>query len=64
MGEAKVEICIGQLKIKHRALVANIEDGFILGMDLNSCHGLKVDPAKKVLRLGNERFILNQHSIE
>ena len=26
MGEAEVEICIGQLKIKHRALVANIED--------------------------------------
>ena len=26
MGEAEVEICIGQLKIKYRALVANIED--------------------------------------
>ena len=33
MGEAEVEICIGQLKIKHRALVANIEDDSILGMD-------------------------------
>ena len=34
MGEAEVEICIGQLNIKQRALVANIEDEFILRMDL------------------------------
>ena len=26
MGEAEVEICIGQLKIKHRALVAKNEE--------------------------------------
>ena len=56
MGEVEVEICIGQLKIKHRALVANIEDGFILEIDLISCHGLTVDPAEKVLRLVNEEI--------
>ena len=60
MGEAEVEICISQLNIKQRALVANTEDDFILEMDLNSCHRLTVDPAEKVLRLGNEEFILNQ----
>ena len=64
MGQAEVEIYIGQLKIRHRALVAGIEDDFILGMDLISRHGLTVDPVEKVLRLGNEEFILNQCSIE
>ena len=33
-------------------------------MDLISRHGLTVDPVEKVLRLGNEEFILNQGSIE
>ena len=64
MGEVEVEICIGQLKIKHRALVANIEDDFILEIDLISCHGLTVDSVEKVLCLGNEEFFLNQRSIE
>ncbi|KAJ3659195.1 hypothetical protein Zmor_010896 [Zophobas morio] len=64
MGQAEVEIDIGQLKISHRALVAGMEDDFILGMDLISRHGLTVDPVEKVLRLGNEEFTLNQRSIE
>ena len=64
MGETEAEICIGQLKKKHRSLVTNIEDDFILGMDLISCYGLRVDPLEKVLRLGNEEFILNQRSIK
>ena len=44
--------------------MVGIEDDFILGMDLISRHGLTVDPVEKVLRLGNEEFILNQCSIE
>ena len=64
MGETEVEICIGQLKIKYRVLVANIEDNFILEIDLISCHGLTVDSVEKVLCLGNEEFFLNQRSIE
>ncbi|KAJ3652222.1 hypothetical protein Zmor_018205 [Zophobas morio] len=64
MGEAEVEICVGQLKISHRVLVANMEDDFILGMDLISRRGLTIDPMKKVLRLGNEDFELNQRCIE
>ena len=64
MGKASVEICIGQLRIRHRALVASMEDDFILGMDLISRHGLTIDPVREVLRLGNEEFKLNQRSIE
>ncbi|XP_063933413.1 uncharacterized protein LOC135145226 [Zophobas morio] len=64
MDQAEVEIYIGQLKIRHRALVAGIEDDFILGMDLISRHGLTVDPVEKVLHLGNEEFILNQRCTE
>ena len=52
-GEASVEICVGQLRIKHWAFVANMEDDFILGMDLISRHGLTIDPVKEVLRLEN-----------
>ena len=64
MGEASVEICIGQLRIRHRTLVANMEDDLIFGMDLSSHRGLTVDPVKEVLRLGNEEFKLNQRCIE
>ncbi|KAJ3658600.1 hypothetical protein Zmor_010330 [Zophobas morio] len=64
MGEASVEICIGQLRIRHRALVASMEDDFILRMDLISRHGLTIDPVRQVLRLGNEEFKLNQRCIE
>ena len=44
MGEGSVEICIGQLRIRHRVLVASMEDDFILGMNLISRHGLTIDP--------------------
>ena len=64
LAEASVEIYIGQLRIKRRALVARMEDDFILGMDLISYHGLTNDPVRKVLRLGNEEFNLNQLCIE
>ena len=64
MGEASVEICIGQLRIRHRALVASMEDDFILGMDLISRHGLTVDPVKEILCLGNEEFKMNQRCFE
>ena len=66
MGEASpsVQIYIGQLRIRHRALVASMEDDFILRMDLISRHGLTIDPVRQVLRLGNEEFKLNQRCIE
>ena len=44
MGQAEVKIFIGQLKIRHRSLVADIKGDFILGMDLISRNGLAVDP--------------------
>ncbi|KAJ3662413.1 hypothetical protein Zmor_006763 [Zophobas morio] len=64
MGKASVEICIGQLRIRHRALVASMGHDFILGMDLISRLGLTIDPVKEVLRLGNGEFKLNQRCIE
>ena len=51
MGEASVEIGIGQLRIRHRAVVATMEDDLIWGRDLNSRHGLTVDPVRQVLCL-------------
>ena len=60
MGEAWVEICIGQLRIRHRALVASTEDDFIVEMDLISRRKLTIDQMREVLRLGNEEFKLNQ----
>ena len=64
MGDAAVEICIGQLKIRHRAFLASMEDDFILGIDLICRHELTIDPVREVLRLGNEEFKLNQRCIE
>ena len=64
MGEAWVEIGIGQLRIRHRDLVASMEDDFILGMGLISHHGLTIHRMTEILRLGNEEFKLNQRCIE
>ncbi|KAJ3655097.1 hypothetical protein Zmor_014239 [Zophobas morio] len=46
------------------ALVASVEDDFILGMDLISRIRLTIDPVREVLRLGNEEFKLNQRCTE
>ena len=58
VGEASVEFQT------YGTLVASMKDDFILGMDLISRHGLTIDPVRKVLRLGNEEFKLNQRCIE
>ena len=57
IGEASVEICIGQVR---SSLIASIEDDFILVIDLISGDGLTTDPVKEALRLGNKEFKLNQ----
>ena len=64
IGEASAEIGIGQLRIRHRTVVASMEDDFILGVILITRHGLTIDPVREVLRLGNEEFKLNQRCIE
>ena len=64
MGEADVEIYNGQLKIKHRTLVANTEYVFILKMDLINSHELTVNPVEKILHLANEKCILNKRCTE
>ena len=48
MGEQSVKICIDQLRIRHRALVASMKNDLILGVDLISRHGLTVDPVKEL----------------
>ena len=63
IGEASVEICIDQLRIRYWAVVASMKDDFILGMDLISGHELTIHPVKEVLRLGTEEFKLNQRSL-
>lgn len=59
LGESVVDMEIGKLKFKHRVLVADIEDDFIMGMDLISQHGLAFDPAQSLLKLGSETFVLS-----
>ena len=41
-----------------------MEDNFILEMDLISRHGVTIDLVREVLRLGNQKFKLNQRCIE
>ena len=62
--KVEVEIYIGQLNIRHRVLVVGVEEDFILGMDLISCHRLIVDSVENILRLGNVDFVLNQNCID
>lgn len=59
LGECDVKMELGKLKFKHRVLVANIEDDFIMGMDLISQHGLTFDPTQRLLKLGSQSFVLS-----
>ena len=43
IGEASAEIGIGQLRIRHRTVVASMEDDFILGVNLITRHGLTAE---------------------
>lgn len=58
IGEAEVEVELGQLRIRHRVLVADIDDDFIMGMDLIGKYGLAYDPEERILKIGNESFVL------
>ncbi|UYV69000.1 K02A2.6-like, partial [Cordylochernes scorpioides] len=52
---------MGHLKSQctSRVLVADIEDEFILGMDIIREHGFTFDPTQGILRLGDESFVLS-----
>nr|WP_253310135.1 reverse transcriptase domain-containing protein [Rickettsia endosymbiont of Ceutorhynchus assimilis] len=57
-GEAMVELTFGSTTFRHRTLVADIEDDFILGMDLIGQHGFSFDPSMNILKFGNEEIVL------
>ncbi|UYV63913.1 K02A2.6-like [Cordylochernes scorpioides] len=58
-GELDVDIRLGETRFDHRVLVADIEDEFILGMDIIREHGFTFDPTQGILRLGDESFVLS-----
>lgn len=58
-GEAKIRLSLGRLNLWHKVLVADIEDQFILGMDLIRQHGFAFDNELNILRFGNEEFVLS-----
>ncbi|UYV71663.1 K02A2.6-like, partial [Cordylochernes scorpioides] len=58
-GELDVDIRLGGTRFDHRVLVADIEDEFILGMDIIREHGFTFDPTQGILRLGDESFVLS-----
>ena len=61
-GETEVQIQLGRLKLRHKVLVADIEDEFILGMDLIRQHGFSFDNKLNVLKFGSEEFVLSQRN--
>lgn len=47
-----MEIELGWLLIRHRVLVANVDDNFFMEMDLIGKHGLVYDPEQQILKFG------------
>ena len=58
LGEAEIVLHLGRLQLPHKVYVANIEDEFILGMDVIKQHGLTYNKDLQILRLGNEELFL------
>lgn len=58
-GEIDLNITVGNTSIKHRVLVAEVEDEFILGMDIMRKHGFKLDLKKGVMMVNEEELVLN-----
>ena len=59
-GETVATFFIGGQHLKHRALVAEIDEDVILGMDLMIEYGIKLDMSRGVMTLGDEDVILRQ----
>lgn len=59
IGQADIELQLGSSCIHHKVLVADIEDDFILGMDLIRQHGFAFDHNLNILKFGNEEFVLS-----
>ncbi|UYV64922.1 K02A2.6-like [Cordylochernes scorpioides] len=60
LGGLDVEICLGGIRFNHRVLVAEIDDEFILGMDILRRQDFTFDPTQGVLTLGSESFVLSK----
>ncbi|KAJ8961409.1 hypothetical protein NQ318_014655 [Aromia moschata] len=63
-GETNVTIVIGNMSFEHRALVAEIEDELILGMDIMNTKGFELDFKNNVLKINGEEIILHRKAEE
>ena len=63
-GEADIELQLGRITLRHTTLVADIEDDFILGMDLIRQHGFSFDNKLNILKFANQEFILSKNWAE
>ncbi|KAJ8935662.1 hypothetical protein NQ318_012824 [Aromia moschata] len=59
-GETNVTIVIGNVSFENRALVAEIEDELILGMDIMNTKGFEVDFKNSALKINGEEFVLHR----
>ncbi|KAJ8938634.1 hypothetical protein NQ318_015933 [Aromia moschata] len=59
-GETNVTIVIGNVSFEHRALVAEIEDELILGMDIMNTKGFELDFKYNVLKINGEEIVLHR----
>ncbi|KAJ8948254.1 hypothetical protein NQ318_013242, partial [Aromia moschata] len=63
-GETNITIVIGNVSFEHRALVAEIEDELILGMDIMNTKGFKLDFKNNVLKINGEEIVLHRKTEE
>ncbi|KAJ8948303.1 hypothetical protein NQ318_020790, partial [Aromia moschata] len=63
-GETNVTIVIGNVSFEHRALVAEIEDELILGMDIMNTKGFELDFKNNVLKINGEEIVLYRKTEE
>ncbi|KAJ8941537.1 hypothetical protein NQ318_010305 [Aromia moschata] len=63
-GETNVTIVIGNVSFEHRALVAEIEDELILGMDIMNTKGFELDFKNNVLKINGEEIVLHRRTEE
>ncbi|KAJ8936953.1 hypothetical protein NQ318_015571 [Aromia moschata] len=63
-GETNITIVIGNVSFEHRALVAEIEDELILGMDIMNTKGFELDFKNNVLKINGEEIVLHRKTEE
>jgi len=59
-GQTVASFCIGGCSFKHTVLVANIDEDVILGTDIMTKYGLKLDISRGIVNLGEEDVILRR----